>query len=58
MNRFTFVIQVHPGGPCSLENLSTHERISVVDLDAIGPQIEHWLEGLTSPQPKDGENDA
>lgn len=43
MNRFTFVVQVHPEGISTLENLSTHERVRVSDLAAIGPQIERWL---------------
>jgi hypothetical protein len=47
MNRYTFVIQVHPDGISTLENLGTHERIRVSDLDAIGPQINRWLKGLT-----------
>jgi hypothetical protein len=34
-----------------LENLSTHERIRVPDLAAVGPQIECWLASL--PQPGD-----
>jgi hypothetical protein len=29
-----------------LENLSTHERIRVSDLAAVGPQIESWLARL------------
>jgi hypothetical protein len=32
-----------------LENLSTHERIRVPDLAAVGPQIESWLAGLAQP---------
>lgn len=43
MNRFTFVVQVHPEGISTLENLSTHERVRVSDLAVIGPQIERWL---------------
>ena len=46
MNRYTFVIQVHPDGPTTLENLSTHERIPLYDLDAVGAQIERWLTAL------------
>jgi hypothetical protein len=49
MNRYTFVIQVHANGPSTLENLSTHERVRVVDLAAVGPQIERWLAALPSP---------
>ena len=43
MNRFTFVVQVHPEGISTLENLSTHERVRVSDLAVIGSQIERWL---------------
>jgi hypothetical protein len=46
MNRHTFVIQVHPGGISTLENLSTHERVRISDMAAVGPQIEQWLEAL------------
>jgi hypothetical protein len=48
MNRYTFVLQVHPDGPSTLENLSTHERIRVADLSTVGPQIERWLAELPS----------
>jgi hypothetical protein len=43
MRRYTFVVQVHPEGISTLENLSTHERIPLSGLDAVGPQIERWL---------------
>jgi hypothetical protein len=46
MNRYTFVVHVHADGPSTLENLSTHELISVPDLAAVGPQIERWLAAL------------
>jgi hypothetical protein len=46
VNRYTFVLQVHPDGPSTLENLSTHERIRVADMSAVGPQIERWLAEL------------
>jgi hypothetical protein len=49
MNRYTFVIQVHPSGPSTLENLSTQERVRIADLGAVGPQIERWLRELPSP---------
>lgn len=54
MNRYTFVIHIHTDGPSTLENLSTHELISVPDLAAVGPQIERWLETLptvSAPDP-------
>jgi hypothetical protein len=43
VTRYTFVVQVHPDGLSTLENLSTHERIRVTDLATVGPQIEDWL---------------
>lgn len=46
MNRYTFVLQVHREGITTLENLSTHERVQVADMAAVGPQIERWLAGL------------
>ena len=49
MTRYTFVVQVHPDGISTLENLSTRERIQIVDFAAVGPQIEAWLASLTSP---------
>ncbi|MGH2961167.1 MAG: hypothetical protein ACRDL3_03095 [Solirubrobacterales bacterium] len=52
MNRYTFVIKVHPGGISTLENLSTRERVRIADLGAVGPQVERWLASLpdsTSP---------
>jgi hypothetical protein len=49
VTRYTFVVQVHPDGLSTLENLSTHERVRVADLATVGHQIEEWLEGLTAP---------
>jgi hypothetical protein len=46
MNRHTFVVQVHPGGLSTLENLTTHERVRITEMAAVGPQIEAWLEAL------------
>jgi hypothetical protein len=46
VQRFTFVVQVHPDGIKTLENLSTHERVPVTELVEIGPMIERWLELL------------
>jgi hypothetical protein len=46
VTRYTFVIQIHPDGPSTLENLSTREQVPVSDLAAVGPQIERWLEAL------------
>ena len=45
MNRHTFVIHVHAGGPSTLENLDTQERVAVADLSTVGAQIERWLDG-------------
>jgi hypothetical protein len=47
MTRYTFVVQIHPDGLSTLENLSTHERVRVTDLATVGPQIERWIEALT-----------
>jgi hypothetical protein len=61
MTRHTFVVQIHPDGLSTLENLSTHERVRVTDLAAVGPQIEEWLVGLepvTSSQSSEGEINA
>jgi hypothetical protein len=61
MTRFTFVVQIHSDGLSTLENLSTHERVHVSELAAVGPQIEQWLEGLTpaaNAQTTEGENDV
>jgi hypothetical protein len=61
VTRHTFVVQVHPDGPTTLENLSTHERVRVTDLAAVGPQIEQWLDGLAAvavPKAIGGEQDA
>jgi hypothetical protein len=46
MNRYTFVVQVHPKGLSTLENLSTRERVQISGPGAIGPQIELWLAEL------------
>jgi hypothetical protein len=46
VNRYTFVVHAYPGGASMLENLSTHERVRVCDLAAVGPQIERWLASL------------
>jgi hypothetical protein len=46
VTRYTFVVQVHPEGISTLENLSTRERVQVPDLPAVGRQIEEWLESL------------
>jgi hypothetical protein len=46
----TFVVQIHPGGISTLENLSTQERVRIADLSAIGPQIEAWLERLEAEE--------
>jgi hypothetical protein len=54
MNRHTFVIQVHPDGVSTLENLSTHERIRIGDMAAVGPQVERWLAELPGAQRRDG----
>jgi hypothetical protein len=49
VNRFTFLVQIHPEGISTLENLGTHERVRISELAAIGPQIERWL--VDQPDP-------
>ena len=59
MTRYSFVIQVHPGGVSTLENLATRERVKIDELDTVGSQIERWLNELEvdpqspSPAPSD-----
>ena len=51
MKRHTFVVQVHPDGISTLENLSTNERVRISDLGTVGAQIERWLaEQRTTPR--------
>jgi hypothetical protein len=49
VNRFTFLVQIHPEGISTLENLGTHERVRISELEAIGPQIERWLADQPDP---------
>jgi hypothetical protein len=64
VTRYTFLVQVHPDGVSSLENLTTRERVRITDLDAVGPQIARWLEelvpadALTSSVPADRDGGA
>jgi hypothetical protein len=60
VTRYTIVVQVHPDGLSTLENLSTHERLRVTDLATVGPQIEEWLAlaAVPSPKPTEGEINA
>jgi hypothetical protein len=51
MNRYTFVIQVHPQGISTLENVSTNERIPLSDLAEVAPRIERWLAELPQADP-------
>jgi hypothetical protein len=51
MRRYSFVVQVHPDGVSTLENLSTRERVRVGDLGEVGPKIESWLALLEAPRP-------
>jgi hypothetical protein len=46
MNRYTFVVQVHPEGISTLENVSTNERIALAELAEVAPRIERWLAEL------------
>lgn len=55
MTRYSFVVQVHPDGLSTLENLATRERVKIARLDEVGPRIEHWLEELETDQEEPGE---
>jgi hypothetical protein len=46
MNRYTFVVQVHPEGISTLENVSTNERVALTELAEVPPRIERWLAEL------------
>lgn len=46
MDRFTFVVQIHPEGLSTLENVSSAERVRIAELDEVGPQIQRWLAEL------------
>lgn len=54
MHRHTFVVQVHPGGLSTLENLSTQERVRIAEMAAVGPQIDQWLEALRDAEERSG----
>jgi hypothetical protein len=43
MVRHTFVVQVHPDGISTLENLNTRERVRISEFASVGRQIERWL---------------
>ena len=43
MRRYTFVVQVHPDGVSTLENLSTSERVPIGEMAEVGVQIDRWL---------------
>jgi hypothetical protein len=47
MQRFTFVVQVHPEGITTLENLTTTERRHIGEMSEVGPQIERWVDELS-----------
>jgi hypothetical protein len=52
VNRYTFVVQVHPEGISTLENLSTSERVRIDEITAVGTQIERWLDDLELSRPR------
>jgi hypothetical protein len=52
VNRFTFVVQVHPEGISSVQNLSTEERVPISELAELGPLIERWLAELAEARPR------
>jgi hypothetical protein len=47
VERFTFVLKVHPKGISTIENVSTAERVEVPELGDVGEQIERWLAELS-----------
>jgi hypothetical protein len=53
VTRYTFVVQIHPGGVSTLENLATRERVRVADLATVGAQIERWVERLREREDAD-----
>jgi hypothetical protein len=58
MNRYTFIVQIQPDGPSTVENLSTQERVRIADAGEVGPQIERWVELLTAPEKAEAKADA
>ena len=58
MNRYTFIVQIQPDGPSTVENLSTQERVRIADPAEVGPQIERWVELLTAPEEAEARADA
>jgi hypothetical protein len=58
VKRYTFVVQVHPEGISTLENLSTQERVRIAELGEVGPHIERWLdEAALNPSSRRGNPD-
>jgi hypothetical protein len=55
VTRYSFVIQVHPGGVSTLENLATRERVKIDGLETVGSQIERWLEELAADEERTDE---
>jgi hypothetical protein len=53
VKRYTFVVQIHPEGISTLENLSTHELIRIEQLAEVGPKIEGWLAETSRPPAAD-----
>jgi len=43
MRRRTFVIQIHPDGLTTLENIDTLERVAIGDPQEIPTQVQAWL---------------
>jgi hypothetical protein len=51
VRRYTFVVQVHPDGVSTLENLSTSERVPIGEMAEVGTHIDRWLAAAASPPP-------
>jgi hypothetical protein len=54
--RYSFVVQVHPDGVSTVENIATRERVKIAGLEEVGPRIERWLEELQSEADQHDEN--
>jgi hypothetical protein len=58
VRRYTFVVQVHPDGVSTLENLSTSERVPIGEMAEVGGQIDRWLAAAASASPPEPATDS
>lgn len=54
LDRHTFLVQVHPGGISTVENLRTRERVRVEELGTLGDLVERWVEEAGAGNRRDG----